>query len=362
LFARILAAGRKENSTTTLPEETGMSAERMGIQAVIFLAVPLAAGSVCGLRAETPLVVFDVPLSVQCRDVTPRDRQPAYTRKIIEAVFKISPQIYAGEEKDVKRLHYEISTEQQMPVVGFLPNAELATDVAGGTIAIQSSEHRGSLSFRYLILPGTGSGGLKGDLESSRVQYLLLAPKQLLLAAGTIDRGCGVFYDLRASTQDTIQRQREFACLFEVSRAWRADHVTLRCKARGVKYGFAGVTESEADCGAELLCVGLCMTGDDEARAYVEALAKKQQLYLRRLAAGAQEARARSADNVLGSAAKLFASRVLRSGGANLRMGAAVAAHLDEQKDLRKTLPAEARDAANELDVVKQSLRRMNGK
>lgn len=242
-------------------------------------------------RAEIPVVVFDVPLTTECRDVTPQGFREAYQREIIEAVFKISPQLLAGEEKDLKRLHYEISTEQQMPVVHFLPNAEVSTDVVNGTIAIQNSSHHGEISFRYLILPGKGDGQLKGDLESSQAQFNFLAPKQLLIAAGTIERGCGVYFDLRRSTQDTLQKQREFACLFEVPAGWRADAVTVRCQARGVKRGLAGLLDSEVPCGFGLLSVGLYKRDDGEARQYARLFAKKQQAYLDKLAQQAKPQR-----------------------------------------------------------------------
>jgi hypothetical protein len=61
----------------------------------------------------------------------------AYRREIIEAVFKVSPRLMEGEEKDLKRLHYEISTEQQMPVINYLPNAEVTTDVVNGTLPLR---------------------------------------------------------------------------------------------------------------------------------------------------------------------------------------------------------------------------------
>jgi hypothetical protein len=327
------------------------------IPAVLFVSGPDS-----DLRADAPLVVFDVPYAVECRDVTPGDRSTASARKIIEAVVKISPQMYAGEEQDIKRLHYEISTQQQMPVVGFLPNSEVATDVAGGTIAIQSSEHHGNLSFRYLVMPGTGNGQIRGDLESSRARYGLLAPKQVLVAAGTIERGCGVYYDLRYSTQDTLERPRDFACLFEVARNWRADYLTVRCKAQWLKPGFAGVTKTEADCGAGLLCVGLYMADDDQARAYAEAVAKKQQLYFGRLAVDAKEVKAKAAENVLVAVVRQFSGQAMRGSAPKMKLGAALESNLDEHQELREQLPARARDASKEFDAVKHAIRTMNGK
>lgn len=263
------------------------SVGRMGRWVIAAAAILAAATG----GADVPVVVFDVPLISECRDVTPQGFREAYQRMVIEAVFRLSPQLVAGQEKDLKQLRYEISTDQQMPVVGFLPNSQVTTDVVNGTIAIQNASHHGEVSFRYLITPAAGNGDLKGDLESSRAQFGLLAPRQLLMAAGTIDRGCGVYFDLRPSSQDTLQKQRDFACLFDVPTSWRADHVTIRCQAKGIKHGLGGLLESEVGCGAGLLCVGLFKQNDGEARAYAEKLARQQQVYLIRMA---QQANARS--------------------------------------------------------------------
>jgi|GEM_PF-1319883 len=354
-------------------------------------------------RAEVPLVVFDVPLTTECREVTPKGFRESYQREIIEAVFKISPQLLTGEEKDLTRLHYEISTEQQMPVVHFLPNAEVSTDVVNGAIAIQSSSHRGEISFRYLILPGKGDGQLKGDLESSQAQFSLLAPKQLLIAAGTIERGCGVYFELRKSTQDTLQKQREFACLFEVPAGWRADAVVVRCKAKGMKRGLAGLLDSEVPCGSGLLSVGLYKRDDGEARQYARLFAKKQQAYLDKLAQQSKPQRplglpvsATTLDRLLSEGSKkaggppttvigaairsqieenslALALPRARSGGSinkALVDGGEPEAPRDASSPTQKSLlagndwesPEETKAAFDEMQAAKDALRKMNGR
>ena len=335
-------------------------------------------------KAEVPVVVFDVPLITECRDVTPQGFREAYRREIIEAVFKVSPQLMEGEEKDLKRLHYEISTEQQMPVVNYLPNAEVTTDVVNGTIAIQNSSHHGEVSFRYLILPTTGDGNLKGDLESSHAQFGLLAPKQLLIAAGTIERGCGVYFELRQSSQDTLQKQREFACLFDVPVAWRADAVTIRCNAKGIKRGLGGLLDSDVACGSSLLCVGLYKRDDGEARAYADMLARKQQVYFSRLAEQAKKPMSSGLLNSLTSLDRLFSgtktkARISRA----TAVGAAVQSQIEEgrlsavvqeagavgglksegdDEGPSSGVPQDARAAFEEMKSAKDELRRMNGK
>ncbi len=315
-------------------------------------------------RAEVPLVVFDVPLTAECRDVTPKGFREAYKREVIEAVFKISPQLLAGQEKDLKRLHYEISTEQQMPVVSYLPSSQVATDVVDGTIAIQNSSRHGELSFRYLILPTTGNGDVKGDLESSHAQYGLLAPKQVLLAAGTIDRGYGVYFDLKPSTQDTLQKQREFACLFDVPMTWRADYVTIRCNANGTKRGFGGLVDSNVACGSGLLCVGLYKQDDGEARAFADSLARKQQMYFNRLS---QQTRTKSTKSA-GLSESLSTLERMVSGGSVMKakhpettaIGAAVNSKIEDGDATE--LPQDAASTGDDVKAAKEELRKMNGK
>ena len=336
-------------------------------------------------RAEVPAVVFDVPLITECRDVTPRGFREAYKREIIEAVFKVSPQLLTGDERDLKRLHYEISTEQQMPVISFLPSSQVGTDVVNGTIAIQNSSRHGEISFRYLIVPTTGNGELKGDLESSHAQFGLLAPRQLLVAAGTIERGCGVYYELRPYSQDTLQKQREFVCLFDVPLAWRADYVTIRCKAKGVRRGLGSLLDSDVACGSGLLCVGLYKQDDGEARAYAQMLARKQQAYFSRLTEQAKPARAPGVLDSVVALDRLFSGNKMKAKlSRTTAIGAAVQSQIEEgglpgvmpetraggagmkMADLDPSpvpeVPREAQAARNELKAAKEDLRKMNGK
>ena len=250
----------------------------------LFLVAVAILGAAAVANAETPLVAFDLPFTVECRDVTPTRYEQSYRKKIVEAVLKISPELVEGEEKDLKKLHYEISTEQQMPVISYAPSSQVTSDVAGGTVAIQTDDRHGQLLVHYLITPAAGDGKLTGDLNSSHTQYTLLAPKQILLAAGTIERGCGVYYELKPSTQDTLQKQREFACLFEVPATWRADYITVKCQAKSMKRGLFGLGDAEVDAGQDMLSVGLYKQDDGEAKEVANQLARRQQAYLDHLA------------------------------------------------------------------------------
>ncbi len=335
---------------------------------VIVLFPAAIAFSASGAAAETPAVLFDIPFTVECRDVTPKGYEDAYKKKVIEAVFRISPQLVAGEESDLKKLHYEITSDRRTPVISYAPSSQVTSDVAGGTIAIQTSKHHGELAVRYFVTPAAGDGMLRGDLESSHAQYALLAPKQLLLAAGTIERGCGVYYELKPSTQDTLRKQRDFACLFEVPQPWRADHVTVKCNARGTKRGFAGLTESEVNCGLGMLSVGLYKQDDGEAKELADELARKQQAYLDRLTEDARakaakgEAKAAWLSEFVGIVGYVFSNKaVMKAKTGRTQIGSALQAQIAESAGVQGSLPEDSRAAYDEMRAVRDSLRKLNG-
>lgn len=329
------------------------------------LAVLFAASSATAAKDRLPQVVFDLPLTVECRDVTPKSYEEFYGKKVFEAVFKISPQLVSGEEKDLKQLHYEISTEQQMPIIGYLPNSQLTSDV-DGSIAIKTSDRQGHLLVHYFFTPTAGDASLRGSLSSSQAQYTLLAPKQILVASGTIQRGCGVYFELRTSTQDTLQKQREYACLFEVPAAWRADYAKVTCTAKGLKRVFTTVTE--VHCGVGMLSVGLYRQHDGEAREQADHLARTQQVYLDRLTA---ETRAKLDKGnktawlaaVMAAADQAAASRsAMKAGSTNEGLKAALASPVMEDKRVASELPLDRLTEADGLAKAKEALRRLNGR
>ena len=329
----------------------------------IFLLAAAIVGVGTIANAETPLVVFDLPLTVECRDVTPQRYEQNYRKKIFEAVVKISPQLQAGEEKDLKKLHYEISTEQQMPIISYAPSSQVTSDVAGGTVAIQTDDHHGQLLVHYMVTPALGDGNLTGDLNSSHTQYTLLAPKQILVAAGTIERGCGVYYELKPSTQDTLQKQRDFACLFEVPATWRADYITVRCSAKGVKRGLLG--SSEVDAGEGVLSVGLYRQDDGEAKEAANDLARRQQAHLDGLAGRGKSRKTKAGKiappDVLETAEQV-AYRMARDRLAQERAGVVKARQGTFDKAIMDDLPIDPPDTGTEFSAAKEAIRKLNGK
>jgi hypothetical protein len=256
----------------------------------LIVAVFLIGGvTIVPVRGEYPVVEFDVGWTVACRDVTPDSIRSKGTVKMIEAVFRLSPQLLKGKETDLKRVRYDVyGPDGQMPVMCFAPGSVVGTNVIDGTVEIESVTGEAGISFAYVIGPKSGKGIAEAEWRQSRLRYKLLAPKTLVQATGTTRRGGGVYYDLRPSTQDTLQRQREFAVVFEVPKTWRADYITFECLADGYDRGV--VFTEEGVCGLAMYSVGLYMEGDDEARKAAKALAEAQKRYFEELTKHQKEA------------------------------------------------------------------------
>ena len=234
-------------------------------------------------RAEMPVVVFDLGWTVACRDVTPEAIRPKGPTRMIEAVFRISPKLLRGKEDDLKRVYQEIQGPgDRTPVLCFAPGSLVGTDVVGGEVEIESVSGEAGASASYVIGRPAGRGEGEAHWSRSRISQRRLAPRSLIRATGTTRRGTGVFYDLRPSNQATLQEQREYAVVFQVPRDWRADYVTVECRAEGYDRGL--VVTDEGTCGLAMFSVGLYLEGDTEGKEAAEALAKAQETYFQRLA------------------------------------------------------------------------------
>ena len=147
---------------------------RIGLITSLVLMATKAMGFWERLPRETPLVVFDLPLTIECRDVTPNVLRRA-TRERSWRQWSRFHQLLAGEEK-TSALHYEIPPSSRCGRELYPAQRQL---IAGGTMAIKPAIITDSC-WCILITPAASDCRLTADLKSSHAQYTLLAPKQFL--------------------------------------------------------------------------------------------------------------------------------------------------------------------------------------
>ena len=137
--------------------------------------------------AATPKIAFDVPDTIECREVTTAQfakSNPAV--KVIEAKFRISARMTQGEEQQVAWVEYELeSLDKRFRMIDFLPNTRLEETTANGYIEIEENTGTaihaggtasGDASIRY----ATAQASINGQYDSNRAtvkRYKAITPK-----------------------------------------------------------------------------------------------------------------------------------------------------------------------------------------
>jgi hypothetical protein len=201
-----------------------------------FVGIAAAVG-----QASDNKVIFDIPSKIECRDVTPEKCAKAHpTMKVIEARFRISAGVVEGDESSIEDFIYLIASPGlRLKVLDFLPNTTLESTATGDRIEVTDNTEStdvvsGEARVAYsLISLNASKTTAKSKLESNR--YERVAPKNLVLASGTVNRGYGVFYKLRPSSGVSLEGDKEFVVLCIVPKTWRGDWCSVTCSARSRK-------------------------------------------------------------------------------------------------------------------------------
>jgi hypothetical protein len=227
--------------------------------------------------AESIRVAFDLPDMIECRDVTTQDFAVGHPfQKVIEARFRVSVRILAGDESEIVDFLYIVaSPDKKMRFQDFSPRTTLESTVADDHIeitdttensnAIEASTHLG-----YKAL-GLGLSKNKGLKKTGSSHFKQIAARSLVVASGTTDREHGLFFRLMPSKGASLEGAKEFTFRATVSRTWRGDWCTISCAARAKSRVF--LSKSVAmPAGVEQAQVGMYLAGDAEAGRLAEQL------------------------------------------------------------------------------------------
>jgi hypothetical protein len=254
------------------------------------ICAALAIAFSCAFSAPSPgaEIVFDLPESVECRDVTPADFAAAEYLKVIEGKLRISARVVHGAESEIVDFMYTIlSPAGHVRFQDYLPNTTLESAVADDQVEIKDATERAStagadvhVAYKLLGLGGVLNHSSKNS-ESSH--YRQIAPKELVVASGTTDREHGVFFRLRPSRAASLEGAKEFSFLATVPKTWRGDLCTISCAARANKDSLW--SRELVSAGARSAEVGMYLAGDVEAASLAEQLRLAQETRAK-LAAG----------------------------------------------------------------------------
>jgi hypothetical protein len=262
------------------------SRPRIVIAAAFFLAVFFAA---CTFATQSlaAKIVFDLPESIECRDVTPPEFAARDYLKVIEGKLRISARVAQGSEVEIVDFMYNITCPgTRVRFQDYLPNTTLESAVTNDQIevkdATESAHSAGAdvhVVYKLLALGGVLSQSAKNS-ESSH--YRQIAPKELVVASGTTDREHGVFFRLRPSRAGSLEGAKEFTFLATVPKTWRGDVCTISCAARASQGALFSTAVVPA--GRRVADVGMHLAGDAEAASLAEELRRVQETHAKLLA------------------------------------------------------------------------------
>ena len=227
-------------------------------------------------------VVFDLPSSIECTDITTKEFVAAHPNlKLIEAKLRISARIVEGDADRVVDFEYLLKTGKTMRVLQYLPATTLESAVAEDQVDIISAAEKSKalvwtcMSHQSPWLSEDTHNQTSKTSESSH--YKKLAPKDIVLASGTIDREHGVFFRIRPSRTSSLEGGREFSFVAEVPKNWRGDVCSICCTARATKRSVISTTVVAS--GRTQATVGMYLSGDGEAATAAENLRVSQDIY-----------------------------------------------------------------------------------
>jgi hypothetical protein len=228
--------------------------------------------------ARPPTIEFDVAGTIAVQQLEHGDESLAGSQeKLIAIRLRVSTLLSPQAESRVEQLVVSLeSPSGNFQVVDFLPKTTLGTRLDGPIAVKTAAERNAAVDFDatglYKCITGASLIGKFSDAHSLHAEFRLLPPKEVVAAAGTIQRGRGVYFKLRPSSQETLEGAKEYFVVARVPAAWRGDVARIRCSAelgRSVQQDFL---------------IALHLAGDTEAQARAEQFSAAER-ELRRVAA-----------------------------------------------------------------------------
>jgi len=238
--------------------------------------------------AET-VVVFDLPTSVACRDITPEGfAQANPDRRVFEARLEISTRI-AGEEAPIEELAFEfISPDGRWAVYDYFPRTTVEAEFAEPICVTKTHENARSRGASLGVAVPTPIGGvtpgLNGQIGNKDVvteTAKRIAPKKAVLVSGTLDEGQGVFFEWKPSTQHPWAGTRVHVVHFVAPATWQADWGQLICRTKLADYGIFRKSHDDRE---SIRTIALHRQGSRLGAQAAAQLSAAQSKYLRAIA------------------------------------------------------------------------------
>ncbi len=249
---------------------------------VVFLGVAFSQVTTPDTEAGDCGIEFDMPLIVagECQDT------PTGARRV-KLELRLSSLVHGDARSRADQWIIRCKPRSAMKVTDYEPRTELHSGIEGPIKVTRTKEDTDSLGtaadVSYSNLAGGHAGTDDQHKRTDSQQFNRIAPLHAVVAAGTIDRGQGVFFKLRETPTSVLEGEKQFRLTFEVPTGWRGVLLDVFVDAQRDKMTFSGQSESETILAKHFVVAVYCQ-GDDRSQALAQQLAQQERT-LRELAA-----------------------------------------------------------------------------
>ncbi len=232
----------------------------------LLFAISISHANIVSVAADSHSIVhFDIPPSVAA-DVVESGRG----RALLQVELKLSSMISSPETARIDQWLVRCQPRGQFAsIVDYSPRTETSSDIATHIQVKQSKEKHQSLG---VGVNGDYFSSLRGNagLDHTRknidsLQFDRLAPVHAVTAAGTINRGTGVYFKLRWTAEQILEGQKTFQLVLDVPDTWRTGLIDISVVAQSEHKSFASWEQSTKTLGSANFVIAVYRSDDIHA-------------------------------------------------------------------------------------------------
>ncbi|OUW79488.1 MAG: hypothetical protein CBD74_10130 [Saprospirales bacterium TMED214] len=232
----------------------------------LLFATLIVQANIVSIAADSQSVVhFDIPPNVAAEVI-----ESGTGRTLLQVELKLSSMISSPEAARIDQWLVRCQPRGQFAsIVDYSPRTELGSDIATPIQVRQSKEKHQSLG---VGVNGDYFSSLRGNagLDHTRknidaLQFDRLAPLHAVTAAGTINRGTGVYFKLRWTAEQILEGQKTFHLGLDVPDTWRTGLIDISVVAQSEQKSFASWEQSTKTLGAANFVIAVYRSDDIHA-------------------------------------------------------------------------------------------------
>lgn len=173
-----------------------------------------------------------------------------------------------------------VPRDRSLLIADYAPKTELAGEASGPVNVKRIDESTDSIGLsidgNYGHAVRGRAGADHGRKSSETVEFERHAPVQAVIASGTVDRGRGVYFKLRWTSQQVLEGEKTMRVTMEVPPGWRGGLVDVSVVAQAERVKLAGFDRDVETLGQARFIVAVYREGDREAERRALALARAE--------------------------------------------------------------------------------------